>query len=51
MPRVPLDGVRLMIDALAETLAKARAAHPEDYYDNAVLDRLEASGFVAGLYR
>lgn len=51
VPRIPLEGVKLMLDELGESLPKARDARPEDYYDNGLLDRLESSGFVASLQR
>jgi hypothetical protein len=51
VPRIPIEGVRLMLDELGESLPKAREARPEEFYDNGLLDRLESSGFVGGLYR
>lgn len=51
VPRIPIEGVRLMLDELGESLPKARETRPEEFYDNGPLDRLENSGFVGGLYR
>jgi NitT/TauT family transport system substrate-binding protein len=51
VPRIPIEGVRLMLDELGESLPKAREARPEEFYDNGLLDRLDSSGFVGGLYR
>lgn len=51
VPRIPIEGVRLMLDELGQALPKAREARPEEFYDNGLLDRLEGSGYVAGLYR
>ena len=51
VPRIPAEAVRLMLDELGQALPKAREARPEEFYDNGLLDRLESSGYVAGLYR
>jgi predicted solute-binding protein len=51
VPRIPVEGVRLMLDELGQALPKARAARPEEFYDNSLLDQLDSSGYVAGLYR
>ncbi len=51
VPRIPVEGVQLMMDELGQSLPRAREARPDDFYDNGPLDRLDASGFVASLYR
>jgi hypothetical protein len=38
--------MKFVLDTLAETNAKAKAAKPEDFVDHRPLQEIEASGFV-----
>jgi NitT/TauT family transport system substrate-binding protein len=46
VPYVNIKGMKFVLDTLAETNAKAKAAKPEDFVDHRPLQEIEASGFV-----
>ena len=52
--RVPLVSAEAMVpvmESIAERDPAARSASPERYFDNSILQELQASGFIDGLYR
>ncbi|HLN82585.1 MAG TPA: hypothetical protein VK355_03140, partial [Candidatus Binatia bacterium] len=46
-----LEGLKTIIDPLAETDAKAKAAKPEDFVDMSFIRELEQSGYIDSLYK
>ena len=40
-----------MLESIAERDPAARTVKPERYYDNSIVQELQASGFIDGLYR
>ena len=46
-----LDGLRNILEPLAQTDPKAKAAKPEDFVDMSFVKELDDSGFVADLYK
>jgi len=53
MPRIPyptLNGIRLALESLSDE-PRARAARPEEFYDDTILRNLEREGFFQQLYR
>jgi len=46
-----LEGIRNILEPLAQTDPKAKAARPEDFVDMRFVKELEESGFVAELYK
>jgi NitT/TauT family transport system substrate-binding protein len=53
MPRIPyptLNGIRLALESLSDE-PRAKAAKPEEFYDDTILRNLEREGFFQQLYR
>jgi NitT/TauT family transport system substrate-binding protein len=46
-----LEGIKNILEPLAETDAKAKAAKPEDFVDMSFVKELDDSGFIADLYK
>lgn len=46
VPYVNIKGMKFVLDTLAETNPKAKAAKPEEFVDHRALQEVEASGFV-----
>jgi NitT/TauT family transport system substrate-binding protein len=46
-----LEGIKNILEPLAETDAKAKAAKPEDFVDTRFIKELDESGFVDELYK
>ena len=46
-----LEGLKTIIDPLAEADAKAKAAKPEDFVDMSFIRELEQSGYIDSLYK
>ena len=46
-----LEGIRNILEPLAQTDAKAKAAKPEDFVDTSFVKELDDSGFIADLYK
>jgi NitT/TauT family transport system substrate-binding protein len=46
-----LEGIKNIIESLAETDPKAKAAKPEDFVDMSFIKELDESGFVDDLYK
>ena len=46
-----LEGIRNILEPLAQTDPKAKAARPEDFVDMRFVKELDESGFVAELYK
>jgi NitT/TauT family transport system substrate-binding protein len=46
-----LEGLKNIIDPLAETDAKAKAAKPEDFVDISFIRELDQSGYIDSLYK
>jgi ABC-type nitrate/sulfonate/bicarbonate transport system substrate-binding protein len=46
-----LEGMKNILEPLAETDAKAKAAKPEDFIDMSFVKELDDSGFIADLYK
>jgi ABC-type nitrate/sulfonate/bicarbonate transport system substrate-binding protein len=46
-----LEGLKTIIEPLAETDAKAKAAKPEDFVDISFIRELDQSGYIDGLYK
>jgi ABC-type nitrate/sulfonate/bicarbonate transport system substrate-binding protein len=46
-----LEGLKTIIDPLAETDAKAKAAKPEDFVDMSFIRELDQSGYIDSLYK
>lgn len=46
-----LEGLKTIIDPLAETDAKAKAVKPEDFVDTTFVKELDQSGFTDSLYK
>jgi hypothetical protein len=46
-----LEGLKTIIDPLADTDAKAKAAKPEDFVDMSFIRELEQSGYIDSLYK
>jgi NitT/TauT family transport system substrate-binding protein len=51
VPLVPLKGVQLVIDETALSLPQAKGADPATFVDDRYVKSLDASGFIAGLYK
>ena len=46
-----LEGIKNILESLALTDAKAKAAKPEDFVDMSFIKELDESGFIADLYK
>ena len=46
-----LEGIKNILDQLAENDAKAKAAKPEDFVDMRFIKELDESGFIDDLYK
>jgi len=46
-----LDGIRNILEPLAQTDPKAKAAKPEDFADMRFVKELDDSGFTTDLYK
>jgi NitT/TauT family transport system substrate-binding protein len=46
-----LEGIKNILETLAETDPKAKAAKPEDFVDMRFIKELDESGFIDGLYK
>jgi hypothetical protein len=46
-----LEGLKTIIDPLAEADAKAKTAKPEDFVDISFIRELEQSGYIDSLYK
>ena len=46
-----LEGIKNILDPLAETDPKAKAAKPEDFVDMRFVKELDESGFIDELYK
>jgi NitT/TauT family transport system substrate-binding protein len=46
-----LEGLKTVIDDLAERDTRAKAAKPEQFVDNSFIRELDQSGFIDGLYK
>lgn len=46
-----LEGIKNILDPLAQTDAKAKAAKPEDFVDMSFIKELDDSGFITDLYK
>jgi ABC-type nitrate/sulfonate/bicarbonate transport system substrate-binding protein len=46
-----LDGIKNILEPLAQTDPKAKAAKPEDFVDMRFIKELDESGFIADLYK
>jgi len=46
-----LEGIRNILEPLAQTDPKAKAAKPEDFVDMRFVKELDDSGFIADLYK
>ena len=46
-----LEGIRKILEPLAETDPKAKAAKPEDFVDMRFVKELDESGFIDDLYK
>jgi ABC-type nitrate/sulfonate/bicarbonate transport system substrate-binding protein len=46
-----LEGIRNILEPLAQTEPKAKAAKPEDFVDMSFVKELDESGFIAALYK
>jgi hypothetical protein len=46
-----LEGLKTIIEPLAETDAKAKAAKPEDFVDMSFIRELDQSGYTDSLYK
>ena len=46
-----LEGIRNILEPLAQTDPKAKAAKPEDFVDMSFIKELDDSGFIADLYK
>lgn len=45
------EGIKKILEPLAETDAKAKTAKPEDFFDVRFIKELDDSGFIDGLYK
>ena len=50
-PYPSLEGIKTILDGMAKTEAKAKAAKPEDFVDLRFVKELDQSGFIDGLYK
>lgn len=50
-PYVPAAAVKAVLDQRSPTIAAAKTANPEDFFDNRFVKELEESGFIRSLYR
>ena len=46
-----LEGIKNILEPLAQTDAKAKAAKPEDFVDMSLIKELDDSGFISDLYK
>jgi hypothetical protein len=46
-----LEGIKTILETLAETEPKAKTAKPEDFVDMRFVKELDESGFVDDLYK
>jgi hypothetical protein len=46
-----LEGLKNIIEPLAETDAKAKAAKPEDFVDTSFIRELDQNGYIDSLYK
>jgi ABC-type nitrate/sulfonate/bicarbonate transport system substrate-binding protein len=46
-----LEGIRIVLDSLAQKDAKAKQAKPEDFVDMRFIKELDESGFIDNLYK
>jgi ABC-type nitrate/sulfonate/bicarbonate transport system substrate-binding protein len=46
-----LEGIKNILEPLAETDPKAKAAKPEDFVDISFIGELDQSGYIDGLYK
>jgi hypothetical protein len=46
-----LEGIKNILEPLAETDAKAKAAKPEDFVDMSFIRELDQSGYIDSLYK
>jgi len=46
-----LEGLKTVIDELAERDPRAKTAKPEQFVDNTFIRELDQSGFIDGLYK
>ena len=46
-----LEGVKFILDSLAEKNPKAKAARPEEFADSRFIKELDQSGFIDSLYK
>jgi ABC-type nitrate/sulfonate/bicarbonate transport system substrate-binding protein len=46
-----LEGIKNILESLAETDSKAKAANPEDFVDMRFIKELDESGFIDELYK
>jgi NitT/TauT family transport system substrate-binding protein len=51
VPLVSAEAIPPVLESIAERDPAARTANPERYYDNRIVQELQASGFIDGLYR
>jgi ABC-type nitrate/sulfonate/bicarbonate transport system substrate-binding protein len=50
-PYPSLDGLRVQLDMIAETDPRAKRANPEQLVDLRIIQELDKSGFIDGLYK
>ena len=50
VPYPSIEGVKTVLEFLAQENPKARTADPNSFIDNSIIKELEASGFISGLY-
>jgi ABC-type nitrate/sulfonate/bicarbonate transport system substrate-binding protein len=51
MPAPTAEAFRSVVDELAQVNPKAKGQDPKRFYDDSIIQELEKSGFVSGLYR
>jgi hypothetical protein len=49
-PYPSVEGVKTVLEFLAQENPKARTADPNSFIDNSIIKELEASGFIRDLY-
>jgi ABC-type nitrate/sulfonate/bicarbonate transport system substrate-binding protein len=50
VPYPSIEGVKTVLEFLAQENPKARGADPNSFIDNSIIKELEASGFIRDLY-
>jgi hypothetical protein len=50
VPYPSIEGVKTVLEFLAQENPKARGADPNSFVDNSIIKQLEASGFIGDLY-